>query len=57
MGVTDCDVAKAGIGGAGCNGRKAMDFYPTPVEVTHALLDYLLEESLISEGSTVWEPA
>lgn len=33
--------------------RKAADFYPTPPEVTQALLDYLR----LPNGASIWEPA
>lgn len=33
--------------------REGTDFYPTPPEVTHALLDYLQ----LKPGTWVWEPA
>lgn len=40
-------------GGNGTYGRKEKDFYPTPPEVTVALL----KELNISKLSTIWEPA
>lgn len=41
------------IVGANTGKRRANDFYPTPDEVTVALLRFLE----IPEGSTIWEPA
>lgn len=43
------------IGGAGSNKRRELDFYPTPVEVTHALMLFLAEKNLTP--SLIWEPA
>lgn len=43
--------AYAIVGGGG--ERRAMDFYPTPTEVTVALLRFLH----IPRGSVIWEPA
>lgn len=43
------------IGGNG--ERRALDFYPTPPEVTKALLDFLLERRMIRRGDVIWEPA
>ena len=42
----------------GANGqRRKNDFYPTPPECTHALLDFLEERFLIGRRSKIWEPA
>lgn len=42
----------------GANGeRRKNDFYPTPPEVTTALLNFLEERYLIKPGDTIWEPA
>ena len=41
------------IGANPANGRSELDFYPTPPEVTFALLNFLN----IPEGKTIWEPA
>lgn len=41
------------IGGGKASNRKASDLYPTPAEVTIALLDFLK----LPEGTTIWEPA
>lgn len=42
----------------GANGnRHPLDFYPTPPEVTHALINFLEARELLTPGSTVWEPA
>lgn len=44
----------AGIAGAAGNRRRAdSDFYPTPPEVTRALLDFLC----LPFGTRIWEPA
>ena len=37
--------------------RRELDFYPTPPEVTHALMRFLISENLIDQNSVVWEPA
>lgn len=37
--------------------RAKDDFYPTPPEVTVALLDALIEDGHITAGCPVWEPA
>lgn len=43
---------------AGGNGhRRAMDFYPTPPDVTEALIKELYHTGLAYEGQEVWEPA
>lgn len=39
------------------NKRRELDFYPTPPEVTHALMMFLDDEGLLEEINTVWEPA
>ena len=41
------------IGGSPASKRKPADFYPTPDEVTQALLDFWA----IPRESLVWEPA
>ena len=41
--------------GATKNKRRELDFYPTPPDVTHALMQFLLRKKLI--GQSVWEPA
>lgn len=41
------------MGGNGARGRTAMDFYPTPPDVTWALLDFLN----IPKTTLIWEPA
>lgn len=45
------------IGGGKPENRKPMDFYPTPPEVTHALIDHLERHALIGSRSVVLEPA
>ena len=37
--------------------RREMDFYPTPPEVTVALVRFLRERYLMTDADTVWEPA
>lgn len=42
----------------GANGdRRKNDFYPTPKEVTVALIDFLQDHNLIKKSDIVWEPA
>lgn len=41
------------VGAAGSRKRSPTDFYPTPPDVTAALLDFLALE----KGTTIWEPA
>ena len=41
------------INGPGKDKRRELDFYPTPPEVTHALMRFLEGETL----GTIWEPA
>lgn len=41
------------IGGNPAQARSSTDFYPTPAEVTQALLDFLK----IPQGAVIWEPA
>jgi len=46
-------------GGAGKTKRRELDFYPTPKNITHALMDFLYKEcdSFFDEDIHVWEPA
>jgi len=37
--------------------RAKDDFYPTPPEVTEALLDALIKDGLLPAGCPIWEPA
>lgn len=37
--------------------RKELDFYPTPPNVTHALMKFLFKEDRIDKQMKVWEPA
>lgn len=37
--------------------RRELDFYPTPPEATHALMQFLFEEKILNRDSLVWEPA
>lgn len=39
------------------NKRRELDFYPTPPDVTHALMQFLDLEGLLFGISSVWEPA
>ena len=45
------------IYGTGKYERKPMDFYPTPADVTHALIDHLEKHLMIGKGQWIWEPA
>ena len=45
------------IFGMGKYKRKPMDFYPTPAEVTNALIDHLEKNNLIHKGDYIYEPA
>jgi hypothetical protein len=44
------------IGGGKQSDRAEGDFYPTPPEVTQALMEALLEDNLLVPGSPIWEP-
>lgn len=37
--------------------RVDADFYPTPVEATYAVVDFLMDAGLLLRDYTVWEPA
>lgn len=37
--------------------RRELDFYPTPPEATHALMQFLFENNIVNESFLVWEPA
>jgi hypothetical protein len=37
--------------------RRELDFYPTPPEVTHALMQFLEMKGLVCRDSLIWEPA
>ncbi|MBV8666761.1 MAG: SAM-dependent DNA methyltransferase [Burkholderiaceae bacterium] len=37
--------------------RRELDFYPTPPEVTHALMKFLFEKTILQAESIIWEPA
>jgi 2-polyprenyl-3-methyl-5-hydroxy-6-metoxy-1,4-benzoquinol methylase len=37
--------------------RSKTDFYPTPPDVTEALLNFLEERWLLNKGDLIWEPA
>ena len=52
MAVTDHTYASAIVGAQKTHKRKEADFYPTPPDVTVALLDFLQLDS-----TTIWEPA
>lgn len=53
MALTDHTYASAIVGAQKTHKRKAADFYPTPSDVTVALLDFLAIEAPVR----VWEPA
>lgn len=44
-------------GGAGKDKRRELDFYPTPANVTVALIEFLLEKYALIPIKGVWEPA
>lgn len=51
-------LGKIMTGGASKQDRVEHDFYPTPPEATHALVDFLEEKDLATPGvERVWEPA
>lgn len=37
--------------------RRELDFYPTPPEATHALMQFLTMKGIVKRDSLVWEPA
>lgn len=39
------------------NSRRALDYYPTPPEATHALVRFLHDNDLIDPHAYIWEPA
>jgi hypothetical protein len=45
------------IGGNPAKGRKENDFYPTPPEVTIALINFLQINNILAPNSSIWEPA
>ena len=51
--MTDKLITNKIVGGGKSDQRKALDFYPTPKEVTIALLDFLQ----IPKSVKIWEPA
>lgn len=53
MGVTDHTYASAIVGAQKTHKRKAADFYPSPPDVTVALMDFLK----LPEDTDIWEPA
>lgn len=53
MNVAEHTYASAIVGAQKNYARKPADFYPTPPDVTHALLDFLQ----LPAGTTAWEPA
>ena len=46
-------IAVQGVGGGGTRERHRQDFYPTPKDVTFALMDFLK----LDHGLKIWEPA
>ena len=53
MGVTDHTYGSAIVGAQKTHKRKAADFYPSPPDVTVALMDFLK----LPEDTDIWEPA
>lgn len=45
------------VNGGDQSKRKESDYYPTPPQVTHALMKHLYENDLIDRSDKVWEPA
>ncbi len=43
-------------GGGKKENRRELDFYPTPSNVTVALMDFLHKKNII-HGGVIWEPA
>lgn len=39
------------------NERRERDYYPTPKNVTHALMDFLYDNELLLSKDVIWEPA
>ncbi|GAB7057373.1 hypothetical protein JCM16163A_41220 [Paenibacillus sp. YK5] len=39
------------------NKRRELDYYPTPPEVTHALMQFLKAEGVLDGVWLIWEPA
>lgn len=54
MGTIAVEAVKI-VGGNG--DRHKLDFYPTPTEVTHALIDFLESECLLNRRYSIWECA
>lgn len=44
-------------GGAGKDKRRELDFYPTPKNVTRALMNFMFKEDRFDFNTTIWEPA
>lgn len=44
-------------GGGKKENRRALDFYPTPHEVTTALMEFLHKSHILDKHSIIWEPA
>lgn len=44
-------------GGGKKEKRRELDFYPTPKNVTIALMNFLKENDILSPDQKVWEPA
>lgn len=44
-------------GGAGKDKRRELDFYPTPKNVTRALMDFMFKEDRFDSSTTIWECA
>lgn len=50
-------LAGAAIKSMAAHERKKADFYPTPPDVTIALMDFLIAKADLREQAVVWEPA
>lgn len=44
-------------GGSGKNKRRELDYYPTPKNVTQALMDFMFKNDYMDFNTTIWEPA
>lgn len=44
-------------GGEKTHKRRELDYYPTPPDVTRALMDFLSDQGLIDNDTSIWEPA
>lgn len=44
-------------GGAGKDKRRELDYYPTPKNVTRALMNFMFKNGCMESTTTIWEPA